>query len=142
MEIKLFIGGYCSQLKKSAKELFNITIKNSKEYIILFINYSNYDVPAGIVLNMFHLPDGRTICENLTIKSVNLGFGPAQKEIPKGYRSLILCNGRDYAIERIKAELPSINDWFENEFYLTAHSESENKYWLGSSHYSPGDPGL
>lgn len=116
MEIKLFIPGYCSQLKKTTKKLFDVTIKDSKEYIILFVNYSDYDVPVGTVLNMFYLPDRSIICENLTIKSVNLGFGPVQKEIPKGYKSLILCNGRDYAIERIKEELPSINDWIENKF--------------------------
>ncbi len=142
--IELWIQGYKDNptkyfLKKCGFKLKGI---KSNEFLIVFASYSKYEIPIGTTLEWFACADNKSICITVKIHTINLGFGPPQTSVPKGYKSLLLLTGRPEYIAELKSELNPTNDWHEsNAKPIRAFNIEKSKNFLNIDFpYVPGDP--
>ncbi len=90
-----------------AKPLGFVLNENKNKNLILFVGYSDCEVPAGFKFE-FKI---KNETKSVEIKKVNLGFGPPINHIPQGYKSLVLVEGDVETIKELKNRLIFTKDW-------------------------------
>ncbi len=120
---------------------FNLKEIKADEYLVVFAGYSEHEIPIDTILEWFSCADNRSFCITVKVHAINLGFGPLQKSIPKGYKSLLLLTGRSYYITELKSELNPVNDWHEpNAKPIKAWNIGQSMLNNTGFPYVPGDP--
>lgn len=87
--------------------------------IILFCDYSNYDVPIGQIFNVVKDLGGNVLYSGaISLKKVTQEFLISYDFIPKGHKTICLFEVMDNSIKEILSIIPPIDDWYNSKRVL------------------------
>lgn len=92
-----------------------LNYKENDMQVILFCDYSTYDIPKGYIFN--HLMDPlsqNNISCKAKLKDISQEFGIPFDSVPKGYKTICNFKFSGINIPKMIMELPIINDWYES----------------------------
>jgi len=83
--------------------------------LILFCDYSDFDIPIGHCFQSVREPDKQSpfYC-NIILKKISEEFGISLELIPKGYKTICKFKFIDKNIPEIIKNIPEIIDWYES----------------------------
>lgn len=85
--------------------------------IILFCDYSEFDIPIGYLFRKINVSNSYLDC-NIFLKQVTQEFGVPYDSIPKGHKTICKFDLINHVIPDFQNILPVINDWYESEHYI------------------------
>jgi hypothetical protein len=90
--------------------------KNDGSDVLLFCDYSNFDISVGHIFDtIMDLKNGQIFHNKIRLKCVSQEFNLPFDSIPKGHKTICNFQFIDRNAERIILELPHISNWYESE---------------------------
>jgi hypothetical protein len=113
------ILGIASQsIIKDFAKVLNIT--NKQNEIVVFCDYSEYEIPLDTTFNIIKDPihDLSIEDQNFTLKNVTQQYHKPFTSIPKGHKTICRFEFNSGRVPPIVLNLPIIRDWYGSRQFL------------------------
>ena len=86
--------------------------------IILFCDYSSFDIPVGYIFNTIMDSSGsKCFSGNILLRNVSQAFALEFDSIPKGHKTICKFQFAEGIPEVVK-KMSVIDDWYESDMYM------------------------